>query len=303
MWFRWLGVRVPSSTPSSGSRTGPREGVARDRLLGQRRAPSGIRPALRAGNRNFLARLRRAAASSDWSLLSCERGSFPPFTLSPEHAGSERSSLPDLSSRVQPSAARAHGMQAREHRPPVGTAGRSTGKAVTRERLKSCAPLLNRPALRAGHRNSLARLRRAAASSDGSLLFCERGESPLSHFPPNTRAANRVRCHLFSRVQPSAARAHGMQARERRPPAGTAPRSGAKLRIADSEESRGRLGTPTSGRHSGPKARDGRDPNRREGSLLGAYPSRAGWRATAGPHRENWPLASGRHRAGARNLR
>ena len=40
------------------------------------------RPALRAGNRNFLARLRRAAASSDWSLLIV-KGGVPPFTLSP----------------------------------------------------------------------------------------------------------------------------------------------------------------------------------------------------------------------------
>ena len=37
----------------------------------------------------------------------------------------------------------------------------------------------------------------------------------------------------------------------------------------------------TSGRHSGPQGRGGRDPNRRDGSLLGACPSRTGWRATA----------------------
>ena len=101
-----VGGSSPLIHPSSGSRTGPREGVARDRLLGQRRAPSGIRPALRAGNRNSLARLRRAAASSDWSLLSCERGNFPPFTLSPEHAGSERSSLPVVFLLVQPAGPR-----------------------------------------------------------------------------------------------------------------------------------------------------------------------------------------------------
>ena len=72
-----VGGSSPLIHPSSGSRTGPREGVARDRLLGQRRAPSGIRPALRAGNRNSLARLRRAAASSDWSLLIVKGGVFP----------------------------------------------------------------------------------------------------------------------------------------------------------------------------------------------------------------------------------
>ena len=37
----------------------------------------------------------------------------------------------------------------------------------------------------------------AAASCDSSLLFCERGESPLSHIPPKTRAANGVRRHQF----------------------------------------------------------------------------------------------------------
>ena len=128
-----------------------------------------------------------------------------------------------------------------------------------------------------------------------------------------------------------AARSREPPARERRPPVGTAPRSGAKPRTADREESRGRpgnadlrsaprraasqavsgcslsratgKGTPTSGRHRGPQGRGGRDPNRRDGSLLGAFPSRAGWRATAGPHRENWPPVSDRHRAGARNLR
>ena len=50
----------------------------------------GDRPALRAGNRNSLARLRRAAASSDWSLLICERGAVAPLShFPPDHAGSE----------------------------------------------------------------------------------------------------------------------------------------------------------------------------------------------------------------------
>ena len=49
-------------------------------------APLPNRPALRAGNRNFLARLRRAAASRDWSLLIA-KGGVPPFTLSPRSGG------------------------------------------------------------------------------------------------------------------------------------------------------------------------------------------------------------------------
>ena len=96
-----------------------------------------------------------------------------------------------------------------------------------------------------GNRNFLARLWRAAASSDWSLLFCERGESPLSHIPPKTRAANGVRCHQFfarsaRRRARKVARKHGNAGLQTR----SAPRSGAKPHIATGEEARGRLGTP-----------------------------------------------------------
>ena len=106
-----------------------------------------------------------------------------------------------------------------------------------------------------GNRNFLARLWRAAASSDWSLPFCERGESPLSHIPPKTRAANGVRCHQFlarsaNRRLHKVARKHGNAGLQ----TGSAPRSGAKPHIATGEEARGRLGTPTSGRHSLPEA-------------------------------------------------
>ena len=70
-------------------------------------------------------------------------------------------------------------------------------------------------------------------------------------------------------------RADGAQARERRPPVGTAARRAAAAQ------------TPTVGM----------------APFSARTPHGAGWRATAGPHRENWPPASGRHRAGARNLR
>ena len=50
------------------------------------RPPPGPAPALRAGNRNSLARLWRASASSDFALSFCERGASPPFTLSPRPA-------------------------------------------------------------------------------------------------------------------------------------------------------------------------------------------------------------------------
>ena len=47
------------------------------------------------GNRNFLASLGPAAASSVSASLSCERGRAPFHTFPPESIGSERSSLPE----------------------------------------------------------------------------------------------------------------------------------------------------------------------------------------------------------------
>ena len=56
----------------------------------------------------------------------------------------------------------------------------------------------------------------------GSSCFCERGGAPLSHFPPGQAGSEpEVRCHCFY---------------------GTP--------VADCEKARGRLGTPTSGRHA-----------------------------------------------------
>ena len=58
---------------------------------------------------------------------------------------------------------------------------------------------------------------------------------------------------------------------ERRPPAGTAARRAAKPRNANRARTRGRLGTPTSGRHSGPQGRESRNANRtRARGRLGA---------------------------------
>ena len=128
-------------------------------------------------------------------------------------AGEPRNRLPPITKK------RGDGL---ERRPPVGTSGSSgpEGGRLTRTTAEHqfswwCAPLPHRPALRAGlpkcgesrtetpereglgsgnptpsrswlgNRNSLARLRRAAASSDWSLPSCKRGAiAPLSHFPP-----------------------------------------------------------------------------------------------------------------------
>ena len=67
--------------------------------------------------------------------------------------------------------------------------------------------------------------------------------------------------------------------RERRPPVGRAAC---------------RLGTPTSGRHSGPQGRGGEDPNRRDGSRLGTYPQQMRRRGQARDRRP--PVGSARRR-------
>ena len=147
-------------------------------------------------------------------------------------------------------------------------------------------PLPNRPALRAANRNSLARLRRAAASSDSYLPFCERGRwPPFSHIPPGHAGSEpEVRRHCLRSFSaspstpPEQKRGDGL---ERRPPVGTRGPQGratayrclsrsagtawnadlwsaraadraAEPRIAARAEARGRFGTPTSGRHARP---------------------------------------------------
>ena len=60
-----------------------------------------------------------------------------------------------------------------------------------------CAPLPNRPALRAANRNSLARWR-ALRRVPIRRYFLVKGGNPLSHFPPKSWAANKVRCRQFS---------------------------------------------------------------------------------------------------------
>ena len=102
-----------------------------------------------------------------------------------------------------------------------------------------CPPSPNRPTLRVGDRNSLARqcgaLRRVPI---GSSCFCERGGAPLSHFPPGQAGSEpEVRCHCFFRGQGT-------------PTSGRLP-----LRAAQQATDRSSLsrhagqGTPTSGRH------------------------------------------------------
>ena len=129
------------------------------------RGPHLIRPALRAGNRNSLARLRRAAASSDWELPFCERGAGAPLSHSPPRSRGQRTEFAAVSflraQRRQPltapsarkrrplasspggarhrpaqrakprNAHRRDGAQARERRPPVGTAARRAATAQT----------------------------------------------------------------------------------------------------------------------------------------------------------------------------
>ena len=78
----------------------------------------------------------------------------------------------------------------------------------------------------------------------------------------------------------------------RKPPTGTAAHRAAKPHIAQQEKARGRLGTPTSGRHSPPKA-GGRDEPPTPARLPSQHPLHQ-------PSRDGAPV-SDRHRAAARN--
>ena len=105
-----------------------------------------------------------------------------------------------------------------------------------------------------GNRNSLARLRRAAASSDWSLLICERGAAaPLSHFPPGHAGSERsslpsvFRTRQYATTREARGRLGTPTSGRHRTPQGCEPH------IAKRQKARGRLGTPTSGRHRTPQ--------------------------------------------------
>ena len=83
----------------------------------------------------------------------------------------------------------------------------------------------------------------------------DRGMAPFSARTPEDRRSNRV--------EPPERRSR------RRPPEAVETTCRRLL-------SRDAKGTPTSGRHSGPQGRGGVDPNRRNGSFLGAYPGGQG---------------------------
>ena len=115
-------------------------------------------------NRNSLARLRRAAASSDWSLPFCERGDSPLSHFPPEHAGSERSSLPFVF--FARSAVRHHGHgapvsdrhracnQAWSAKPAPTTGPRSRGSAKPAAMTVRRTDLSDAPPARSGLRRS-----------------------------------------------------------------------------------------------------------------------------------------------------
>ena len=167
--------------------------------------PHLIRPALRAGNRNSLARSRALRRVPICRCLFVKGGREPPsHTLPPVTRAANRVRCREFFARSEKTTPdgtvrkdnatpdRRDDAQARERRPPVGTRverikwgthGAISCNAMALRRVG--VPHLIRPALRAGNRNSLARLRRAAASSDWELPFCERGAgAPLSHSPP-----------------------------------------------------------------------------------------------------------------------
>ena len=120
--------------------------------------------------------------------------------------------------------------------------GVSRTETPEREWLGSGNPSPSRSWL--GNRNFLARLRRAAASSDWSLLIVKGGRAPLSHFPPRTRWRQtlRVRRHWFFRTE---------SARGKGTPTSGRHRCASRSEMADRSflSLHAGQGTPTSGRH------------------------------------------------------
>ena len=88
------------------------------------------------------------------------------------------------------------------HRALGGPAGgHRAGECRVAQANQACAPLPDRPVLRTGNRNSLARLRRTAASFDLRCRFVKGGVPPFHTFPPVMRAANlRFGAILFFRL-------------------------------------------------------------------------------------------------------
>ncbi len=160
--------------------------------------------------------------------------------------------------------------QARERRPPVGTAARSAAKLRIAQWRRG-APLRTYPPGRAARRPGNADLRPAQRPAGP-----RRRRPQPSGWLPSRRVPHRAERRAgkgtptsgqFSRWGP-AQRPAGP--RRRRPqPSGWFP----SRRVPHRAERRAGQGTPTSGRHSGPQGRGGAAPNRRDGSLLGAYPT------------------------------
>ena len=124
----------------------------------------------------------------------------------------------------------------------------------------------------------------AAASCDSSLLFVKGGvpRFTLSPWARGQRTKFAAVCFFRSAMR----RLLSRYARKGTPTSGLAVKMQLRRALdrADGAQARERR---CSHRHSGPQGRGGRDPNRRDGARLGAYLSRAGWRATA----ERWPPA------------
>ena len=181
-----MGVRVPPSAPGRAAwkrgaceargRRGHERGEGAPRFHAARRCAPRIETPLRASG------ARRRVPIPGFVFV---KGGVPPFTLSPRSRGQRTSSLPlffarsakrhSLSRhagqgtptrRTGPTSDRHHGVQARERRPPVGTARRrraagrtppprmtplSAGTQTTRRARDSGAPVSDRH--RAGARN------------------------------------------------------------------------------------------------------------------------------------------------------
>ena len=120
-------------------------------------------------------------------VTDCERGDAPLSHFPPGHAGSEQVRCHFVPWLVQ--GRTIWGFV------PVSGVRREPHGDPERKRLGSASPAPSRFWL--GHRNSLARLGRASASSDWSLLIVKGGMPPFHTFPPGTRAANKFAAMLF----------------------------------------------------------------------------------------------------------
>ena len=142
--------------------------------------------------------------------------------------------------------------------------------------------------------------RRSAGLRPASTAGGGRGAPPFAQArerrPPVGTAARRAAAAPTPTVgmAPFSARTPEDRAPERRSPTGIDRREAVETAYRRLLSRDAGKGTPTSGRHSGPQGRGGANPNRRDGSFLGAYPGGQGGAQAREPRTANREKARGR---------